>query len=379
MFDQSLLKTKKVGNVKAKKERSGNIYLWIKLKHQKKYQATGLHDTPENRRIAEMVLKKAHQDYMTDLNKPKQLQVEDENNIILQKLILRFIDFKKSSVSKGQIEMYQQAFKKVFRGNNYDVRIKHENGKKSTYILESDLKMFVDGGRGLSGIKLKPSTINNQIREIQTFCNYLFDENLIPDKISLNKYFQKETEKEPDPYTEEEMQMILDYAKNNLKNYEIYLWLKFLSLTGSRGGESLLLTWDDVDFKNQKIRFVNKINKMENEMFHISKSLAILLDDIKSFQESVGYTGGKLFRYQRTSVRFLYKHLINIQKKLNIRHNGRGVHGIRRYFLSRVFRADIPMTVMSALCRHKDLNLTKKLYNKFNDSVFDDAYEKIGL
>lgn len=108
------------------------------------------------------------------------------------------------------------------------------------------------------------------LREILFFAvdNYDFDRKVATrvQKQKISKRKEKSNDEEQNYWTYEEFEYFIKNVNNDLD----YLMYNFLYFTGLRLGETIALTWNDVDFKRKKLK-INKIftNKVEGQVFAI--------------------------------------------------------------------------------------------------------------
>lgn len=111
---------------------------------------------------------------------------------------------------------------------------------------------------------LSPWTINNYIRNIKVFFNFMVEERYIRESPAERIKYLKEEEKIKEPLTREEIKKILDqFDVLTLHGHRDYIITKLLLSTGARIGETLSLKDEDVDWSNGVIIFKNTKNKKE--------------------------------------------------------------------------------------------------------------------
>lgn len=142
------------------------------------------------------------------------------------------------------------------------VKYLQERGKYTVATANAD-KNFPEN-RDDYGKKLSPYTINNYIRNIKVFFNFMVEERFIRESPAERIKYLKEEEKIKEAITREELKKILNqYDVLTLNGHRDYIITKLLVSTGARIGETLSLTDDDVDFKNGVLIFKDTKNKKE--------------------------------------------------------------------------------------------------------------------
>jgi integrase len=106
----------------------------------------------------------------------------------------------------------------------------------------------------------KKQTLSGKtINDIRSILYQIFKEAFLDDVINVNPIEKtrrsKVIQKEPEPFSENEMNKILSALE---EPYRQYFQLAFF--TGMRTGELLALRWEDVDFKTKKIHVRKSIS-----------------------------------------------------------------------------------------------------------------------
>lgn len=110
----------------------------------------------------------------------------------------------------------------------------------------------------------------------------------------------------------------------------------FLWHTGGRIQETLKLQWSQIDYKNLKIRFANKINTSVDDNIPISSAVKSILDELKLLAN-----GENVFRWSHTSRPRMNIRLNAAMKKLGIDKQDRGFHAIRRTFATNLIESNV--------------------------------------
>jgi len=135
----------------------------------------------------------------------------------------------------------------------------------------------------------------------------------------------------------------------------------------ARKPELFRLSWDDVDFEEEKVRLYTKKTKDGSW----EESLLPMTDDLKDSLTALRNKGVDkkwVFIDPETGYPYTQRHhwMKNLCKRAQIRHFG--LHGIRYLTASILAKAGRPMIEIQAILRHKNLSTTER-YIKRLDSV----------
>ena len=148
----------------------------------------------------------------------------------------RWMKLKEAQVRRGelspgyfaQLRSYQKHILDFFRGK--DVR----------ELRKADMTDF---WQALDGKELSPKTVQNLLRLVKGFLNFLRSEELIEKVPEMPDIKAPKTE--PEVLDEEEQRFLLAYVRETLpEHYPIFL---FMARQGVRPGEACALLWEDVD------------------------------------------------------------------------------------------------------------------------------------
>lgn len=158
-----------------------------------------------------------------------------------------------------------------------------ERGKYTVQIVNSNVNM--PENRTDVGKQLSPNTINNYVRNIKVFFNFLVEERIIRESPADRIKYLKKREKIKEAITNEELKRILaQFDVLTLHGHRDYIITKLLVSTGARIGETLSLTDDDIDWKNGLIIFKDTKNKKE-KIGYLTNRMSYELKRWISFRE----------------------------------------------------------------------------------------------
>lgn len=128
-------------------------------------------------------------------------------------------------------------------------------------------------------------------------------------KITIPKRIQKIEEEEPlqNYYDKEQLEHFLKLIKDNetMKNYVLF---RLLAFTGARKGEILALTWNDINFKDQTVRFNKTLATVEGSLKHVQAPKTMLSKRTISLDNITVETLGK---WRKTQSKLFLTHGIN--------------------------------------------------------------------
>lgn len=120
--------------------------------------------------------------------------------------------------------------------------------------------------------QISPSTINNYLRNIRVFLNYLVDEKVLRVNPSEKVPFLKKGKKVKEPLTKAEVRKLLRaFDTSTTYGYRDYVITRFLLMTGSRISETLELENGDIDFSQNTVKFRHTKNRDEKVSFLANK------------------------------------------------------------------------------------------------------------
>lgn len=314
-------------------------------------ESTGLLDTPENRKIAEKLLEQRYLQRMglapVSANKPKYM---------LYEVFQKFIEHKRQAVTLRQVNNLIDAFNIFFPE---DMPLTQTNINNS---IKKNLPKLKE--------KLKQSSLNTRIIQINTFFNFLFKEKYIPEKIDYLNEFKKKVNFNIDPWTKQETEEILEIAYKI--NPELARIIELLVLTGMRIGEVLHLKWSQI--KGDKIVIPNKINKGQEESLFISARVREILSSQSQSQAQLGSE----YVFPSNKYSAIVIRLKRILAKSNIDARNRGFHSFRKYFINRIFdNQDLSLQNKLFIARHKKVDTTLSHYLYVNQDIIKDAIDKL--
>lgn len=112
--------------------------------------------------------------------------------------------------------------------------------------------------------EISPNTINNYLRNIKVFINYLSDEKIVKDNPVERVKFLKSKDRIKESLSEKEMKGIIgQFDISTFHGYRDWIITRLLLTTGSRIGETLSIVDTDIDFEKRVIILKDTKNKSE--------------------------------------------------------------------------------------------------------------------
>ncbi len=319
--------------------RNGMLYININGKRK----STFLKDTKANRKLVESRHKndKFFYKYSVDANTPK-----------VKTLCEKAIDKKRQRLKVESIRAYEGIFKNWI--------IPYFNDKYITEIRPKHIAQWYDTFKDRSTL-ITAKHILKQAFSLAKLEEYITESPMIDVQIPL-----VESDYEPNPFTLEEMSMILNH-KSNIQNI-----LGVAFFTGMRMGEIIALKWSDIDFKNETIDVQRRRSKGREDKPKTKSSKAKIdlpIEALKYFEnerkknglrEYVFYSSkGKVYNDANNVTHFWKK----VLKELNIKH--RGIHQTRHTFASLKISMGERIEWVSYMLRHETMRTTIDTYYRY--------------
>lgn len=178
--------------------------------------------------------------------------------------------------------------------------------------------------------------------------------------------------KEKDIPTSSELNLFFEYLKQFDRN--LYLFAKFISVTGIRGGEALALEWADI---NDKISINKSFNtssgKISSPKSYASIRMIPLFPEAESVLNEMPRTNQRIFgsisRWQ-SARRFSKAATKYGLKKLTI-------HVLRHFFATECLNAGISEKITTAWLGHHDSKISKDIYQHIKPDFEIEQFEKL--
>jgi integrase len=312
-------------------KRATSNMLYIKFKGQTR--STDLIDTPENRKLAEEALR--------DLNARERLHgMPSATEPTIAMRFLEFLAAKGSEFQPKTLQGYKTAYRIIF--------LPFEGKRCRIHELRNALHTFVNT------TTLSPVSVNIYLRSVGSFIHWLERRQAIASFTDFPDFYRKTTKKLVLAWTDDELKIIYAYFKKH--DYELYLLLRFLELTGLRITEALSITWDTVQDK----RIISK-DKTRTDTLTLSDQAVKLLKELKKkYPQNHEY----LFRWKPQSKSRINRTFNDGLQACGIDKKGRAFHTFRKTFATRLFEHDLSVVDIKDLMRHKNIQTTLSHYKE---------------
>lgn len=260
------------------------------------------------------------------------------------------------------------------------IRFTKERGKYSFVAsTEGMIKANIDKRTDI-GEAVSDSTLNNYLRNIKVFFNWL-EENQIIKKNTVSKCkFIKTNRKSKDQLTDIEFSKLInsiDITKFN--EYRDYIICNLIMDTGMRLNETLNLTINDVDFVRRTILIPAELSKgRKDRVVFYSQTMSKLLHRWLRFKDTM-QESELLFPTQRTngilSVSNFERNFRIYLKRAKIAKNITP-HGLRNNFARRFLLASSDIHTLSKILGHSSVTVTEKAYLDLMDEDFRKKYQR---
>ncbi|WP_194190350.1 tyrosine-type recombinase/integrase [Clostridium chrysemydis] len=257
-----------------------------------------------------------------------------------------------SKVSKKDVEDYLMFTK--------------ERGKYSFVANEKSLLVTRMDKRLDIGDPISVGTINNYLRNIKVFFNWMEENNIIKkNTISKVKYL-KETRKAKDQLTDMEVKVMLKaFDLTKFHEYRDYAIVSLILDSGMRLSETLNLTVNDIDFVRRTIIIPSEITKSRKErVVFYSHTVGRILNSWLRFKDTF-QESELLFPTQRTnsvlSPSNFERNFRCVMKRTKIEKNITP-HVLRNNFARRFLLAQGDIYTLSRLLGHSSVTVTEKMY-----------------
>ena len=252
-----------------------------------------------------------------------------------------------------------------------------DRGKYSYIANIETLKQNYQQNRKDVGKEISISTLNNYLRNIKVFFNWLCEHNLIKYNDVHETKFIKSKRKEKEQLTDEEFKKLiksLDITK--FSEYRDFIVIQLIFDTGMRIGECLSLTFHEVDFNRKSIFLGSNITKSKQDryVFFSNKMSGYFRRYIK-FKDAIKNTE-LLFpttRNTKLSIPNFEKNFRGYISRAKINKNITP-HSLRNNFARRFLINGGDIFMLSKILGHSSVTITEQAYLDVNTEDIRKSY-----
>lgn len=304
------------------------------------------------------------------------------NRSKLDEYISKYLTAKKlEKRSDRTIKTYEQtllAFKKWAEENNIE-EINNDVMRDFIHYLTFDKEKWDDHPISPTKEKgLSPTSINNTIRYLKAFFNWLISERILSQNPMDGIKFQKEDSDTFEIFTDEDVIKLLEQPNRRVyTGFRDYVMMLVLLDTGVRIGELTSLRVRDVDFSLRQIVLPASITKGNRlRVVPISKKCA---DAIKQLIEYINVSADDYLFLTQFGERYyadtFAKMLKKYGKKAGIKSARCSPHTFRHYFAVKYLRSKGDPFSLMRILGHTDMQMTQR-YVKYTNMDIHDAHDK---
>lgn len=246
------------------------------------------------------------------------------------------------------------------------IKFTKERGKYSYVSDDKSVALNNPSVRKDFGKSVSASTINNYIRNLKVFFNWLADSRIIKsspmDKIDFIKVKRKPKDNISDS---DFIELIKAIDVTKYYEYRDYVVIQLIMDTGMRLGETLSLTIDDVDIDRRAILIPAEITKGKKERYvFFSNTMAGMLRRWLQYKDRYIDNDQLLFPTTRGSK----LGIPHFERNFRIYKDRAGLsqnvtpHSLRNNFAKRCLMSGMDIYTLSRILGHSSVTVTEKAY-----------------
>lgn len=245
--------------------------------------------------------------------------------------------------------------------------IEFTNDKYMNEVSIVDCESFKTFRQNSLSSRNKPYSIhslNGELRNLRVLFNKALDYEIISKNPFKKIRYHRETEKEYNVISENEINILL----NNIRNSDLLNIVKFGLYTGCRREEIMTLEWNDIDFQNKIIYIRNKDNfttkskkirqiKMNNE------KLYELMTNLYNSKNRFVFCKSNGYKYDGDYISKLFKKEVKrlgLSPKIHF-------HCIRHTHISMLLLKGANINLVSRYIGHSSISITQKYLHIKNE------------
>jgi len=206
---------------------------------------------------------------------------------------------------------------------------------------------------------LSNSSLARKISSIKSFYRFLVEMEYIDKNPTVKIEPPKKEQKIPEVLTEEEIREMLNYAKGRDK-----LLIMMFAYTGARLSEIVNLTWEDINFEENYIKFYGKGRKERIVPLHPE-----LVEMLLELRNELGTT--RIFNISKRRIQQIIEKIsdFSIGKKIH-------PHQLRHTFATILLKKGVDLRTIQELLGHAKLDTTQ-IYMHVSNKQKQEAIKKL--
>ena len=206
----------------------------------------------------------------------------------------------------------------------------------------------------------------NHIRNIKVFFNWLYEQRVIRSNPVENIGFIKVKRRAKEDITDSEFKALvkaLDITKYH--EYRDYVVIQLIMDTGMRLGETLALSYEDIDIDKRAILIPAQISKGKKDRYvFFSSIMAGILRKWLQYKDRYSIAEDTLFPTKKGTALTVR----NFERNFRIYKNRAGIskdiapHGLRNNFAKRALMSGMDIYTLSRILGHSSVTVTEKAY-----------------
>ncbi|WP_053957137.1 tyrosine-type recombinase/integrase [Inediibacterium massiliense] len=278
------------------------------------------------------------------------------------KLFSKYLEYEKNIINIKQVD------EKILR--EY-INYTKERGKYTIVSNENTSHYNMPSNRKDYAKKISITTINNYIRNLKVFFNFLKDQNYIQKDV-VSKIKQLKNDRKPKDFITDEqfMNMLRHIDTTKFHEYRDYIIIQLLLDTGMRIGECLLIQSDNIDL-NYKSIFLKAENTKSKKSRYIYFSQIMYTQLKRWIQYKDRYTESNYLFCSKKGTPIL---IHSFEKKIKEYGNRVGLkihpHQLRNNFAKRFLMSGGNIHTLSVILGHSSVKITEQAYlDLTNDDI----------
>jgi integrase/recombinase XerD len=223
-------------------------------------------------------------------------------------------------------------------------------------------------------------TLNNKIRNLKAFFNYLVEEEMLDEKRNpMKKIKQVKQEVKIEVPTDAQVKQIIKYFERQAYRNGSFLgnrnrmMIIFLISTGVRRAEVVNIKWSDIDFQNNSIKVFGK--KRQIASIPMTIKLRKELAEYRMLCEHHFKELGDYVFCSRSNKQITDEAISTLFKRVR-RDMGSSIgkihcHSFRHYFASKAIQNGLDMSTLQKILRHESSKITQQYVNLWGTAIHE--------